>query len=185
MRLLDLILSLALFCVLVPIFIPIILLLRLTGEGEVFYKQVRIGKNRNKFEVLKFATMLKNSPNIGAGTITVRDDPRVLPVGRVLRKTKINELPQIINVLKGEMSLIGPRPHAERDLMGVDKNNLELVLKLTPGISGIGSIVFRDEEKILHSSDRPRLLYDNVIAPYKAELEIWYLNLVLNLILNF
>ena len=73
------------------------------------------------------------------------------------------------------MSLISPRPHAERDLMGVDKYNLELVLKLTPGISN-GSIVFRDEEKILHSSDRPRLLYDNVIAPYKAELEIWYLN---------
>ena len=175
MRLLDLILSLALFFILIPIFIPIMLLLFLTGEGKVFYKQVRIGKNGNKFEVLKFATMLQDSPNIGAGTITVRDDPRVLPVGRILRKTKINELPQIINVIKGEMSLIGPRPHAERDLMGVDKYNLELVLKLTPGISGIGSIVFRDEEKILHSSDQPRHVYDNVIAPYKAELEIWYL----------
>ena len=75
------------------------LVLRLTGEGEVFYVQSRTGLNGKSFNIFKFATMLKNSPNIGSGTLTMRDDPRVLPVGVFLRKTKINELPQILNVL--------------------------------------------------------------------------------------
>lgn len=176
MRLLDVLISFLLLIILVPIFLPVMLLLRFSGEGEIFYKQLRIGKNENTFKVLKFATMLKDSPSIGAGTITVRNDPRVLPVGRILRKTKINELPQLINVLKGDMSLIGPRPHAERDLLGVNKDDLKLFLQLAPGISGVASIIFRDEEIILHDSDDPRTLYDTVIAPYKAKLEVWYLD---------
>ena len=175
MRVLDVVLSLSALIILLPIILPTIIILKFTGEGEVFYRQIRVGRNNTKFEVLKFATMVKDSPNLGAGTITVKDDPRVLPVGRILRKTKINELPQLINVLVGDMSLIGPRPHAERDLQGVDKQSLALVLSLTPGLSGLGSIIFRDEEKILHANEQPRVFYDNVIAPYKAKLEIWYI----------
>lgn len=150
------------------------LILSFTGEKEIFYRQERIGKGLKPFHVLKFATMLKNSPSLGSGTITVKDDPRILPVGRILRKTKLNELPQLFNVLRGEMSLIGPRPHAARDLIGVDQLTLEKVLTVRPGLSGVGSVVFRNEESLIHAADNPREKYDRVIAPYKAELECWY-----------
>ena len=112
---------------------------------------------------------------IGAGSITVANDPRVLPVGKILRKTKVNELPQFINVLKGEMSLIGPRPHAEIDLKGVKKDKLEKILTIRPGLSGIASIIFRNEDLILHDNSDGRTFYDNIIAPYKADLEVWYI----------
>lgn len=152
------------------------LILSFTGEREIFFKQERIGKNLKPFYVLKFATMLKNSPLLGSGTITVINDPRILPVGKVLRKTKLNELPQLLNVLRGEMSLIGPRPLTAQNLVGVDKLTLEKVLTVRPGLSGVGSVVFRNEEKLIHSSDNPREMYDRVIAPYKAELECWYVD---------
>ena len=109
-RIFDIVLSLAALIILCPLLLPMALILRFTGEGEVFYIQERIGANEQPFGLFKFATMLKNSPQIGTGTITVRNDPRVLPVGRILRKTKINELPQLFNVLIGDMSVIGPRP---------------------------------------------------------------------------
>ena len=96
--------------VLSPLFIILILILRFSGEGEIFFLQERIGKDNKPFMLFKFATMLKNSPHIGTGTITVKNDPRVLPIGKFLRKSKINELPQLINIFKGDMSSIGPRP---------------------------------------------------------------------------
>ena len=108
-RFLDISISIITLICLLPVFIPIIILLKFTGEGEVIYNQPRIGKNGKKFGLFKFATMLKNSPTSGAGPITIKDDPRVLPVGRFLRKSKVNELPQLINVLFGEMSIVGPR----------------------------------------------------------------------------
>lgn len=175
MRFFDICFSLLGLIVLCPVFLIVAIILRFTGEGEIFYRQKRIGQFGEEFEILKFATMLKNSPNIGTGTITSKNDPRILPVGRVLRKTKINELPQLINVVIGEMSLIGPRPHAERDLHGVAPDVLVRVLTLKPGLSGVGSLVFRNEERILQMFDDPRAFYDNDLAPYKAALEIWYL----------
>lgn len=174
MRFCDLILSLLAAIIFLPIFIVVIPILRFTGEGEVFFAQERVGQNGELIKVLKFATMLKRSPEMGAGTITQKNDPRVLPVGKFLRKSKINELPQLINVLIGEMSLVGPRPHAARDLQGIEPEILEEVVRSKPGITGIASIIFRDEEKILHSRTDGRLFYDQVIAPYKAELELWY-----------
>ena len=92
--------------------VPVAIVLRLTGEGEVFFLQERVGKDGKPFKLYKFATMLKNSPNMGTGTVTLKHDPRVLPVGRFLRKTKINELPQLLNILIGDMSVVGPRPQA-------------------------------------------------------------------------
>ena len=92
------------------ILLPVIIILRLTGEGEIFYLQKRIGKNNKEFYLLKFATMLKNSSKMQNGTVTIKNDPRVLPFGKFLRKSKINELPQLFNILKGDMSIIGPRP---------------------------------------------------------------------------
>ena len=98
-RFFDILLSGFGLLLLAPLFLPLVLILRFTGEGEIFYKQERVGKDGQTFKILKFATMLKDSPNIGAGTLTMKDDPRVLPFGKLLRKTKINELPQIDFVL--------------------------------------------------------------------------------------
>lgn len=174
-RTIDLILAAIGLLVLLPFFIPIIILLRLTGEGEVFYFQKRIGLYNKPFQIWKFATMLKNSPNIGTGTITLRNDPRVTPMGKFLRKTKINELPQIINVLKGDMTLVGPRPLDEKGFDAYPDAIQKVIYQVKPGITGIGSIVFRDEEKLISESNLPpRAVYEQVIAPYKGELELWY-----------
>ena len=104
----DIILSGMALLILSPLLVPLMIILRLTGEGHVFYTQKRIGFKNIEFKLVKFATMLKNSPNIGTGTITTREDPRVLPMGNLLRKTKINELPQLINIFMGNMSIVGP-----------------------------------------------------------------------------
>ena len=106
----DILLSSLSLLVLSPLLLPILFILRCTGEGEVFFKQERIGRYGQTFKLFKFATMLKNSPNMGTGTLTIDNDPRVLPFGVFLRKSKINELPQLFNILKGDMSIIGPRP---------------------------------------------------------------------------
>ena len=162
--------------VLSPILIFCIIILRFTGEGEVFYHQERLGYRNSKFFIIKFATMLKNSPNIGSGSITVRNDPRVLPFGNFLRKTKINELPQIINVLKGEMSIVGPRPQMKVDFEKFPEFKRDEIYKSKPGITGIGSIVFRDEEKwISNYKGDKHVFYKEKIAPYKTDLELWYL----------
>src|SRR6476661_5048952 len=109
-RLLDLLIATVALIILSPILIPIMILLKLTGEHEIFYFQKRIGYHNKPFDIWKFATMMKDSPNIGTGEITLRNDPRVTSMGRFLRMSKINELPQIINVFKGDMSIVGPRP---------------------------------------------------------------------------
>jgi len=176
-RLIDLTLSLIAFLLISPLMIPVMILLRFTGEGEVFYRQDRVGKDGRIFGLLKFATMLKNSPAIGAGLLTEKGDPRILPLGRFLRKTKINELPQLINIIKGDMSIVGPRPQALKHFEIYPERVKKEIITLTPGLTGIGSIVFRDEETMLHNSGRPyEDFYNNVIAPYKGELEIWYKN---------
>lgn len=155
--------------------LPIIIILLLTGEHYVFYYQKRIGYKNKYFYIMKFATMLKNSPNIGTGTITVRNDPRLLPLGKFLRITKINELPQIINVLKGDMSLVGPRPLVDNTFNAYPEDVKNKVYESKPGITGIGSIVFRDEEELVTNAKiPPREFYDLVIAPYKGALEMWY-----------
>jgi len=158
-----------------PFLIPIMIALKFTGEGEIFYVQQRVGKDGKMFGLLKFATMLKDSPNMKMGTVTVKNDPRILPMGNFLRKTKINELPQLINIFLGDMSVIGPRPQTERCFFAFPKSSQEAIKRVKPGLSGIGSIVFRGEEDILDDPNIDRLkFYDEVIAPYKGELEQWY-----------
>ena len=100
-RFFDVVLSGLALIVLAPLLIPIVLFLKFSGEGEIFFLQERVGKNREMFKLFKFVTMLKNSPSMGTGTVTMKNDPRVLPAGKFLRKTKINELPQLFNVLIG------------------------------------------------------------------------------------
>jgi lipopolysaccharide/colanic/teichoic acid biosynthesis glycosyltransferase len=175
-RLFDYVSSAISLILLTPLFIPIIVILKFTAEGEIFYIQERIGKNIKPFGMIKFATMLKNSPNISFGTITVPNDPRVTRIGSFLRKTKINELPQIINVLKGDLSLIGPRPLPQNEFDLYSESVKDLISKIRPGITGIGSLIFRDEEGIIENNkpENPKLFYENVILPYKGALEVWY-----------
>ena len=159
---------------LIPFLLPLANLLRVTGEGKVFYSQERMGFGLKPFLILKFATMLEQSPNIGNGDITVRDDPRVLPVGRFLRKTKINELPQLWNVLIGEMSLVGPRPLTLNQFEKYSDDAAAVITKVKPGITGMSALVFRDEERFLLGRENPRKYYSEVLLPRKASLEIWY-----------
>lgn len=158
-----------------PFFIPICFILLLTGENEVFYFQKRIGHKNSWFQIWKFATMVKNSSQIGTGSITIRNDPRVLPIGKFLRKTKINEIPQIINILKGDMSIVGPRPLMEVDFLKFTPEIQSIFYNTRPGLTGIASIIFRDEQKYYSSMDMDIHDFDKkYIATYKAELEIWY-----------
>jgi len=173
-RLLDIVFSGLALLLLSPLLVPIAIALRLTGEGEVFFIQQRVGRGGQPFGLYKFATMLKNSPNLGTGTVTVKNDPRVLPLGRFLRKTKINELPQLLNIFKGDMSIIGPRPQTQRCFDAFPARSQAEIIKVRPGLSGIGSIVFRDEEELMHASKEPERFYDEVIMPYKGALEEWY-----------
>jgi lipopolysaccharide/colanic/teichoic acid biosynthesis glycosyltransferase len=173
-RLADLILSSIFILIVLPVWLIVIPILRLTGEGEVFYRQPRVGKGGRQFDLLKFATMLKNSPNMGSGDLTLHNDPRVLPVGRFLRKTKINELPQLINVWKGDMSLAGPRPQTPRIFALYPEDVQRDLMQMRPGLSGLGSILFRGEELMLRDQPDPQTHYGKVIMPYKGEVERWY-----------
>lgn len=175
-RFFDLLFSGLALLVLSPLLVPIALLLRFTGEGEIFFMQERVGKDGKPFSLYKFATMLKNSPGIGTGTVTMKDDPRVLPVGKFLRKTKINELPQLLNIFLGDMSVVGPRPQVLRCFNAFPVDLQRVIVKVKPGLSGIGSIVFRGEEDILADHAGSVEFYDNVIAPYKGQVEAWYVD---------
>lgn len=174
-RIIDFLASLIALVILSPLLIPIVVGLLLTGEHYVFYSQKRVGYKNKRFQILKFATMLKNSPNMGTGSLTLRKDPRVLPMGGFLRKTKINELPQIINTFIGNMTIVGPRPQMEVDFYKFPKPIQDVIYNAKPGITGIGSIVFRDEERMMtNAGGDPHEFYETHIAPYKGELEVWY-----------
>tara|TARA_B100001057_G_C22844353_1_gene948375 strand:- start:1818 stop:2483 length:666 start_codon:yes stop_codon:yes gene_type:complete len=173
-RILDIFLSLFAILILLPFFLIIIFCLKFSGEGEIFYLQKRIGKHGKSFDLLKFATMLKDSPNKGTGDITVKNDPRILPLGKALRKTKINELPQLLNILFGNMSFVGPRPLALSGYKNYPehlKSNLE---EIKPGLSGLASLILRNEEEILSKSTDPIEFHSKVLSPFKAETEIWF-----------
>jgi lipopolysaccharide/colanic/teichoic acid biosynthesis glycosyltransferase len=159
-----------------PLLIPICFALRLSGEGEIFFLQERVGRYGKPFKLYKFATMLKDSPNIGTGTVTMKGDPRVLPVGKFLRKTKINELPQLLNIFFGHMSVIGPRPLTSQTFESYSSHTQETIKKVRPGLSGIGSIIFRGEEEIMHGASASIEFYNNTIAPYKGSLEEWFVS---------
>jgi lipopolysaccharide/colanic/teichoic acid biosynthesis glycosyltransferase len=175
-RFFDILFSSIALLLLSPLLVPILIILKLTGEGEVLFLQERIGKSGKKFKLFKFATMLKNSPNIGTGTVTMSGDPRVLPVGKFLRKTKINELPQLLNIFFGDMSVIGPRPLTTQTFGAYSENSQSLIKQVRPGLSGIGSIIFRGEEEIMHGAAASVDFYANVIAPYKGALEEWFVS---------
>ncbi len=174
-RCVDLVCAAAALLVLSPLLVVVALLLRCTGAGHVFYRQERIGRYGRPFRLYKFVTM---SPDCGRNQLdllTAEHDPRVSPIGRLLRATKINELPQLFNVLLGDMSLIGPRPQVRPHFDVYPDHVKRAIIKVRPGLSGIGSIVFHDESMLLArcGKDHNRY-YAEEIAPYKGELELWY-----------
>jgi lipopolysaccharide/colanic/teichoic acid biosynthesis glycosyltransferase len=176
-RIIDILLSTLVLLILLPFFVPIVVILLLTGEHKVFYSQTRVGYKNQNFKILKFATMLSNSANMGSGSLTLKNDSRVLPFGSFLRKTKINELPQILNIIIGDLSIVGPRPQMQVDFEKYSVEVQKKIYDVRPGLTGIGSIVFRDEESLISvasENENPHDFYKRVIAPYKGELEVWY-----------
>jgi lipopolysaccharide/colanic/teichoic acid biosynthesis glycosyltransferase len=175
-RFFDIFFSSIALLMLSPFLVPLAIILKCTGEGEIFFLQKRIGKDGKSFNLFKFATMLKNSPNLGTGTVTMKEDPRVLPVGKFLRKTKLNELPQLLNIFFGDMSIIGPRPLTTQTFSSYSVNTQNAIKSIRPGLSGVGSIIFRGEEDIMHGATASVDFYNNIIAPYKGELEEWFVS---------
>jgi lipopolysaccharide/colanic/teichoic acid biosynthesis glycosyltransferase len=177
-RSIDFLLALVGSIILLPFMLPLVLLLRFTGEGEIFYLQERMGYKNKVFGIIKFATMLKDSLNIGSKTITVKNDPRITSIGKYLRISKINELPQIINVLKGDMALVGPRPLLVKSFQKYTPDIQAIIYQNRPGITGIGSLIFRDEERLItlckEQGMDPLAYYQDHIYPYKGALEEWY-----------
>ncbi len=174
-RLFDILLSFITLVILLPMLFPVCIILLLTGEHEVLYFQKRVGYKNKPFYIWKFATMIKNSPEIGTGLITMRNDPRVTAIGKFLRITKINELPQIMNILKGDMSIVGPRPLVDKTFDPYPEHVKTVIYNVKPGLTGIGSIIFRDEEELLtRCGVDPEEFYNKRISPAKGELELWY-----------
>jgi len=179
-RIFDVLTSSIAIVILFPLLIPIIVGLRFTGEGYVFYKQERVGHKNKPFLIWKFATMLKNSSKMPGGIMTTKKDPRITPMGGFLRKSKINEVPQLLNIFFGHMSIVGPRPVMKVSFKAYPDEIQKVIYDVKPGLTGIGSIIFRDEEELItevkNSGGDPWVYYKENIYPYKGELEIWYQN---------
>jgi lipopolysaccharide/colanic/teichoic acid biosynthesis glycosyltransferase len=177
MRIIDFFFSLSLLIVIVPLLIiPIIFIFKIQGLKSFFFIQKRVGKNFHFFKIYKISTMVEYSEL--SGTITGKNDSRILPFGNFLRKTKINELPQLINILKGDMSFVGPRPLTREVFSLYNKEVQKIISTVKPGLTGMGSIYFSQEEDFLtqKSYSERNIFYKNIISPYKAALEIWYIN---------
>lgn len=172
-RIFDLFFSLLGIIILSPIYCIIAVLIKLDSKGDILYKQERIGKDEVPFYVLKFRTMVPNAFNKGALTVGSRD-PRVTKVGFYLRKYKLDELPQLFNVLFGEMSFVGPRPEVKKYTDLYDQNQ-KMVLSVKPGITDYASIEYRNENDLLAHSDNPEKLYIEEIMPHKLELNLKYI----------
>ena len=177
-RFCDILFSSILLIILSPLLIPIMIGLKFTGEGYIFYKQERVGFKNKKFSILKFATMLKDSPNMAGGVITTKKDPRITPLGGFLRKSKINELPQLINIFLGDMSFVGPRPVMPISFNAYPPEVQSVIYNVKPGLTGIGSIIFRDEEELITTikikGEDTWSFYKDKIYPFKGLVEKWY-----------
>ncbi|HRS54369.1 MAG TPA: sugar transferase [Bacteroidales bacterium] len=171
-RIFDILFSFCILIILLPIILIISLIIYLYDKGPVFYKAPRVGKNGKLFKMYKFRTMVKNADKIGPSS-TTKSDNRITKVGKFLRKTKLDELPQFINVLLGEMSIVGPRPDVKQftDLFTEEE---KIILSVKPGITDYASIWNSNEAKILEGSDDPDKTYMEVIWPEKKQLQIKY-----------
>ena len=177
-RIFDILSSGIAILILSPLLMPIIIGLKLTGEGYIWYRQERVGYKNKKFLIWKFATMLNDSANMAGGIITTKKDPRITPMGGFLRNSKINELPQLFNIFFGHMSVVGPRPVMQISFEAYPKKVQKVIYNIKPGLTGIGSIVFRDEEELIteikNNGGDLWAFYELKIYPFKGALEIWY-----------
>lgn len=172
-RVFDIIASFFGLIILSPMLVIVSLAIKVDSKGPVFFKQKRVGKNNKVFEIYKFRTMVTDAEKLGK-QITVGNDSRITRVGKFIRKCKLDELPQLINVLKGEMSLVGPRPEVPRyvELYNAYQNQILLV---QPGITDYASIEFRNENEILGKSKNPEKTYIEEIMPTKIDLNVRYI----------
>lgn len=171
-RLFDFLSALVGLIVLSPLFLMISLIIKLASPGPVFHRGKRVGLNGELFNLYKFRTMIVHAPAVGPG-ITSNNDPRITWIGRLLRRTKIDELPQLINVLKGDMSLVGPRPEDPRYVRNYTPEQLK-VLNVKPGITSPASLEYRSEEAILTGDEWQRTYLERVL-PHKLAIELEYL----------
>lgn len=167
-RLFDLLASAIGLAVLSPVLVLVSLLIRLTSPGPVFFRQERMGRGARPFFILKFRTMVQDAPARG-GPITFGADPRITPIGKFLRKTKADELPQLLNVLRGDMSLVGPRPEVPPYVKMFADDYAE-ILSVRPGITDLASIKYRDEAAVLARAADPETEYVRRVLPEKIRL---------------
>jgi lipopolysaccharide/colanic/teichoic acid biosynthesis glycosyltransferase len=172
-RLFDFSLALIGLIILSPLFFITILIIKLTSQGAIFHRGKRVGLNSKLFTLYKFRTMIANAANIGPG-ITTKNDQRITMVGNILRRTKIDELPQLINVLKGDMSLVGPRPEDPRYVSQYTPEQRQ-VLSVRPGITSPASLAYRNEERLLTGTDWEKT-YITKILPEKIKIDLAYLS---------
>jgi lipopolysaccharide/colanic/teichoic acid biosynthesis glycosyltransferase len=173
-RCFDIVVSLIILCCFLPFGILLAIAIALESRGGVFYRQERVGKNGVKFRLWKFRTMRKNADKLGQLTVGMRD-PRITRVGLFIRKVKLDEFPQFLNVLLGEMSVVGPRPEVQEyvDLYSPDQR---IVLSVKPGITDYASLEYFNENELLGNSDNPRETYINEVMPAKIELNKKYIS---------
>jgi len=169
----DVLASLAGLVLLSPVLAVVALAIKLTSPGPVFFRQERVGRGFRRFEILKFRTMVPDAPKLG-GQLTAGEDPRITRVGRLLRKTKLDELPQLINVVKGDMSFVGPRPEVPR-YVEIFRDDYRELLTVRPGITDLASLKYRDESEVLGRSSDPETTYVEQVLPEKIALGKQYL----------
>ena len=167
-RLFDIVVAIGALVFLLPLFLLAAVLIKLDSPGPIFFKQERMGRRFRPFQILKFRTMVHNATARGR-SITVGDDPRITRVGWFLRKSKIDELPQLINVLRGEMTFVGPRPEVPQ-YVDLFRRDYEEILKIRPGITDLASIKYRDEAALLAQSENPEAEYVKRLLPDKIKL---------------
>ena len=151
-----------------PVLLAAAIAVRITSAGPIFFRQERIGRGGRPFFILKFRTMVQNAAKLG-GPITIGNDARITPIGGVLRKTKLDELPQLFNVLVGDMSLVGPRPEVPR-YVEMFREDYNVILQVRPGITDLASIKYRDEAAVLGKAADPEQEYVRVVLPEKIRL---------------
>ncbi|MBX7181421.1 MAG: sugar transferase [Bacteroidia bacterium] len=173
-RFLDIFLSLAILLAITPILVFIAMAIKWGSKGPVFYRQVRIGKDGKPFQIFKFRTMRPDSDKLGLLTVGGRD-PRITAIGYYLRKYKLDELPQFLNVLAGEMSIVGPRPEVKKyvDLYSTEQKR---VLEVRPGITDYASLLYKDENDVLAKYPDPEQAYIDIVMPHKLKINLEYIN---------
>jgi len=159
---------------LLPLIVLVVVWIKLSSEGPLFYIQKRVGKNFKEFDLYKFRSMVVNADKVGP-SVTSGDDPRITKVGKIIRKTKIDELPQLLNVLKGDMSLVGPRPEVMK-FVKEKKEQYKRVLSVKPGITDNAAIEFRDEETIMQQYKDKEKAYIDIVLPQKIDLYNQYID---------